>query len=59
MFGAWRNCGGKINGLDGAFSGCGRYVNAVAAMVLRGCADVPAVDAVTVPGVVNGRGFMD
>ena len=50
---------GKFNGLGNAFGGRGRYVDAVAAIVLGGCADVPAVDAVTGPGAADGQGFMD
>ena len=58
-FGACCNCKGKINGLGDAFSGRARYVDVVEAIVLGGCANVPAVDAVTGPGAVDGRGFMD
>ena len=49
-FGDWRNCGGKFEGIGDAFGGRGRYVDAVAEIVLGGCADVTAVDAVTGPG---------
>ena len=51
--------GKKNDGLGDAFRGRGRYVDAVAAIVLGGCADVPVVDAVTGPGAADGRGFMD
>ena len=51
--------GEKIDGLGNAFGGRGRYVYAVAAIVLRGCANVPDVDAVTFPGAADSRGFMD
>ena len=59
MFGAWRNCGGEIDGLGDAFSSRERYVDAVVVIVIGGCADVPAVDAMTGPGAADGRGFMD
>ena len=51
--------GEKIDGLGNAFGGCGRYVDAVAAIVLGGCDDVPAIDATTDPGVADGRDFVD
>ena len=59
MFGEWRNCGGKFNGLGDAFGGRGRYVDAVAAIVLGGCANVPAINTVTGAGAADVRGFMD
>ena len=59
MFGARQNCGKKIGGIGGAFDGRGRYVDAVAAIVLGGCADISAADAVTGPDAGDGRGFMD
>ena len=49
----------KIDGLGDAFGGRGRYVDAVAAIVLRGCANVPAVDAVTDPGAADRRVLME
>ena len=49
----------KINGLGNAFFGRGQYVDAVEPIVLGGCANVLAVDAVTGPGVADGRNFMD
>ena len=58
-FGAWRKCGKQIDGLGDAFGGRGRYVDAVAAILLGVCANVPAVDDVTGPGVADSRGFMD
>ena len=59
MFGAWHNCGEKFNSLGDALGGRGWYVDAVAAVALGGCVNVPAVDAVTGPGATDGRGFMD
>ena len=58
-FGAWRNCGGKFDGLGDAFVGRGKYVDVLAAIFLGRCANVPTVDAVTGPGAADGRGFMD
>ena len=51
--------GEKIDGLGNAFGGRGQYVDAVAAIVLWGCLDVPAVDAVAGPGAADGQGFMN
>ena len=51
--------GEKCNGLGNEFGGRGRYVDTVAAIVLRGYANVPAVEAVTGPGAADGWGFMD
>ena len=51
--------GKKIDDLGDGFGGRGWYIDAVAAIVLGGCADVPAVNAVTGPGAIDGRGFMD
>ena len=51
--------GEKIDGLGYAFDGRGRYVDKVAAIVIGGCAAIPAVDAVTGTGAADGRGFMD
>ena len=51
--------GGEIEGLGDAFSGHGRYIDAVAAIVLWECADVPAIDSVTGPGAADGRCFID
>ena len=59
MFGVWRNCGGKLNGIGNAFGGRGRYVDAVAAIVIGVCANIPAVDAVTGPGASDRQVFMD
>ena len=49
----------KTDGLGDAFGSRGRYVDAVAAIVPGGCADIPAVDTVTGLGTADGRGFMD
>ena len=49
----------KKNGLGDAFGGRGCYVDAVADIVLGGCADVPDADAVTGQGTTDDRGFMD
>ena len=49
----------KKNGLGDAFGGRGCYVDAVADIVLGGCADVSAVEAVTGLGAADGRGFID
>ena len=51
--------GKEFNGLGNEFGGRRRYVDAVAAIVLGGCANVPAVDTVNGPGAADGRGFMD
>ena len=59
MFGVWRNCGGKLNGIGNAFGGRGRYVDAVAVKVIVECANVPAINAVTGPGVADGQGIVD
>ena len=60
MFGAWHNVGGGgVDGLGDAFDGRGRYVDTVAAIVLEGCANVPAINAVTGPGAADSRGFVD
>ena len=50
---------GKFNFLGDAFGDRGRYVDAVAAIVLGGCSNVPAVDSVTGPGAADGRGLID
>ena len=49
---------GEMDVLGDAFGSRERYVDAVAAIVLRGCANVPAVKAVTGPGAADGRDFM-
>ena len=51
--------GGIFDGLGNTFGSHGRYVDAVAAIVLGGCANVPAADVVTGPGAADGRSFMD
>ena len=51
--------GKKLNGLGDALGGRGYYVDEVAAIVPGGCAYVPAVDAVNVPGEADGQGFME
>ena len=51
--------GGEFGDLGDVFGGRGRYIDAVASLVLSSCANVPAVDAVNGPGVADGRGFMD
>ena len=38
----------------GAWRNCGENIQ-----LLRGCADVPAVNVVTGPGAVDGQGFME
>ena len=53
------NMGGGYDGLGNAFGGCGRYVDAVAAIVLGVCDDVPTVDTVTGTGAADSRGFMN
>ena len=58
-FGHGEIVGKRFNGLGNAFGGRGRYVYAVAAIVLGGCDDVPAIDATTDPGVADGRDFVD
>ena len=50
---------GKITGFGDSFGDRGRYVDSVAAIVLRGCADEPSVDTMPGPGAADGRGFMD
>ena len=52
-------CGGGIGGLGDAFGGCGLYVDAIAVIVLRGCTNVPAVDAFTGPGAADSLDFID
>ena len=51
--------GKKIGGLDDAFGSCGRYVDAIAEIVLRGCANVLAVNAMNVPGAADVQDFME
>ena len=51
--------GGRFDGLGDAFGGRGRYVDKVAAILLGGCANVPAVAAMTGLRAADGRGFMD
>ena len=45
--------GKKIDGLGDAFGSRGRYVDALAAILIGGCTDVPAVNAVTGPGAAD------
>ena len=51
--------GGEFGDLGDVFGGRGRYIDAVASLVLSSCANVPAVNAVNGPGVADGRGFMN
>ena len=59
MFEACCNGGKKNNGLGDAFGGRRRYADAVAAIVLGGCANIPAVNTMTGLGASDGRGFTD
>ena len=55
VWGMAKLLGGEMDVLGNAFGGRERYVDAVSAIVLRGCANVPAVNAVTGPGAADGR----